>query len=272
MRAALLRALNYFDNFYGLQSVIDFSVVQSEEALSDTLILRLSNMYNKLTTQADLYNSYNPNLDTTDGSQNPTVNAADNLSNQLNNIYRHMLGDPPLYLQELEHIRLRPGIRLHLRMGYGSNPNSLNTVFNGVITEVQQGDIMTVIAQSDAVELSSYINTADKDGHSGKIDGSLNTGFWLSEPRDLIVRLLSMGSSTFREQFARATKGAVFSESKFGIRHFGSILYEPMTDRERLKLERNTEIANMAMQTTKEKNKCRCIFRGNKRYISNQRS
>jgi nucleoside-diphosphate-sugar epimerase len=33
-----------FDNFYGLQSIIDFSVVQSEDILGDTLILRVSNI------------------------------------------------------------------------------------------------------------------------------------------------------------------------------------------------------------------------------------
>jgi hypothetical protein len=37
-----------FDNFYGLQSIIDFSIVQSEDILGDTLMLRLSNTYSKL--------------------------------------------------------------------------------------------------------------------------------------------------------------------------------------------------------------------------------
>ena len=41
-----------FDNFYGLQSIIDFSIVQSEDILGDTLMLRVSNLYSKLTTPA----------------------------------------------------------------------------------------------------------------------------------------------------------------------------------------------------------------------------
>jgi len=50
-----------------------------------------------------------------------------------------------------------------------------------------------------------------------------------------MVRLLSMGTSRVRESFAHATRGTIFSENKFGIRHFGTILYEPLTETERNK-------------------------------------
>jgi len=40
-----------FDNFYGLQSIIDFSIVSSEDILGDTLVFRVSNMYSKLSTK-----------------------------------------------------------------------------------------------------------------------------------------------------------------------------------------------------------------------------
>jgi len=234
-----------FDNFYGLQSVIDFSLVRSEDILADTLILNLSNMFSKLTTDEQDFLFYDPDQTAPDGS-NSTTNAIDNIRNQYTNALRHTAEQPPAYVQELEHIRLRPGVRLHLRAGYGANPNSLETVFNGVITEVQQGDIVTVVAQSDAVELSPYVNTADKDGHSGKIDGSLNTGFWLSEPRDLIVRLLTMGTSVGKEAISRGTRGTIFSESKFGIKHFGMILYEPMTEMEEKARQARVESASSA--------------------------
>ncbi len=60
---------------------------------------------------------------------------------------------------------------------------------------------------------------------------------YLSEPRDLMVRLLSMGASRFREAFARATNGTVFSENRFGIRHFGSTLYEPLSASEQARAD-----------------------------------
>lgn len=217
--------IKLFDNIYGLNSVIDFSVVQSEDAIGDTLVMRLSNVYQKLTTpyREGLISEDDPLYETPIGKWLTT----------LENRQRNLESGLTDKIINLNNIRLKPGVRLHLRMGYGSNPNSLQTVFNGVITEVQQGDVLTVIGQSDAVELTAMVNSADAKGSSGKLDGGINTGFWMSEPRDLIVRLLSMGSSYFKEWMSWGTKGVIFSESKFGIRHFGNILYEPMTTKER---------------------------------------
>lgn len=223
-----------FDNFYGLQSVIDFSIVQSEDILGDTLILRLSNTYSKLSkpelTVSDLVSAGNANGIPT-GINSGAATLIDSLLNVSRNFMTHFHSK---YVTDIENMRLKPGVRVHLRVGYGANPNSLDTVFNGVITQVELGEIVTVTCQSDAIELSPIINSSNKKGDSGKIDGGINTGFWLSEPRDLMIRLLSMGSSRVREAFAHATRGTVFSENKFGIRHFGSILYEPLTEREKI--------------------------------------
>jgi hypothetical protein len=235
-----------FDNFYGLQSVIDFSIVQSEDILGDTLMLRVSNTYSKLSKPEGSLTSIvspagkldggvtNSQIDTLSSNlASGTSQIIQTLINRSMNLSSHM---NPKYVTEIAQIRLKPGVRVHLRAGYGGNPNSLQTLFNGVITEVDHGEILTIVAQSDAVELSPIINSVNKKGDSGKIDGGINTGLWMSEPRDLMVRLLSMGASRMREAFAHATRGAVFSENKFGIRHFGSILYEPLTDQEKAKV------------------------------------
>lgn len=222
-----------FDNFYGLQSIIDFSVFSSEDVMGDTLVFRVSNLYSKLSTP-DSRTILNPNVDNfvepreltlTEGIQgivDSTLNRARNILSGLNNSY----------IVDINNIRLKPGVRVHLRMGYGSNPNSLQTVFNGTITQVEVGEIVTVTAQSDAIEFGAIVNTTNKKGDSGKIDGGVDTGMWLSEPRDLMVRLLSMGASTAKEAISWANRGVVFSENKFGIRHFGTMLYEPLTDSE----------------------------------------
>lgn len=239
-----------FDNFYGLQSVIDFSIHQSEDILGDTLVLRLSNLYSKLNAPYTKLTNINPDgTSTSVGSSqlNPDSNINDYLSDPANidDSIDNMLitklsvgwdnllsGTQDTFIRELQGVRLKPGVRIHLRMGYSANPNSLQTVFNGTITEVTTGEIVEVVAQSDAIELAPYVNTTDKNGDSGHVDGAFNTGLWLSEPRDLMVRLLSMGSSTFREAFANATHGLIFSENKFGIRHFGQVLYEPLSSGE----------------------------------------
>jgi hypothetical protein len=225
-----------FDNFYGLQSVIDFSIVQSEDILGDTLMLRVSNMYSKLTTaeSSAIFRVDEEYNDQPTNAVEGIESVLDRVLNRARFAAAHMQND---YIVDINNIRLKPGVRVHLRGGYGSNPNALQTLFNGVITQVENGEIVTITAQSDAIELSPIVNSTNKKGDSGKIDGGINTGFWLSEPRDLMVRLLSMGTSRFREGFAHATRGRVFSENKFGIRHFGTILYEPLNDIEKAKNE-----------------------------------
>lgn len=206
-----------FDNFYGLQSVIDMYLVRSEDIMADTLVLRLTNLYSRLST---------PFKDLLD----PEFFSAARLINTALNRARNLASGFGDNLVQLETIELKPGVRIHLRMGYSSNPNALETVFNGTIMTVEQGDIITLTCQSDAVELSAIVNNQDKQGSSGKIDGAMLSGFYMSEPRDLMVRLLSIGASTFREMVAHATQGMIFSENRFGIRHFGHILYEELTD------------------------------------------
>ena len=208
--------MKMFDNFYGLQSVIDMSIVQSEDCMGDTMQLRISNLYSRLSTDYK---------DLVDEKLFP--NSAKIYNTSINR-KRNQLSGFTDYLVELETVKLQPGVRLHMRMGYSANPNKLETVFNGVITQVEQGEVITITAQSDCIELSPIVNNKNKGGQSGKIDGSLMSGFWMSEPRDLMTRLLSMGGSTFRETVSHATHGMIYSENRFGIRHFGTLLYEPM--------------------------------------------
>ena len=208
-----------FDNFYGLQSIIDFSIVSSEDILGDTLVFRVSNMYSKLSTKemTAIFNGGVGEQESKPGVDKLSLtDGMEAIIDRTLNTARNMLGHmESQYVVDIENIRLKPGVRVHLRVGYGSNPNSLQTVFNGVITEVELGEVVTVTCQSDAIELSPVVNSVDKKGDSGKIDGGLNTGLYLSEPRDLMVRLLSMGSSRVREAFAYATRGLIFSENKF---------------------------------------------------------
>jgi len=220
-----------FDNFYGLQSIMDFSIVSSEDILGDTLVFRVSNLYSKLTTP-ESNKIFNPDMGDGEEELSLTQGLAgivDLILNRSRNILAHMRHE---YIVDVNNIRLKPGVRVHLRAGYGSNPNALQTLFNGVITNVEQGEIVTITAQSDAIELGAVVNSTNKNGDSGKIDGGVDTGLYMSEPRDLMIRLLSMGASRTREAIAHATKGVIFSENKFGIRHFGNMLYEPLTDQE----------------------------------------
>jgi endonuclease YncB( thermonuclease family) len=211
--------IKLYDNFYGLQSVVDIAVGASEDAMSDTLILQVSNLYSRLSTP--YRNLVDESIYGNAAIINTQLNRSRNLASGLTD-----------YLVTLETVDLKAGVRIHLRLGYSANPNALDTVFNGVVTNVEQGEVITITAQSDAVELSQIINNDNSKGHTGTIDGAAMSGLWLSEPRDLMIRLLSMGATTTKEQIANATQGRIFSENRFGIRHFGTMVYDQMTPTE----------------------------------------
>lgn len=78
------------------------------------------------------------------------------------------------------------------------------------------------------------------------------SGLWMSEPRDLMTRLLSMGATGVRESLAHASRGAIFSENRYGIRHFGSILYDPMSLEEEAKQrKRSDDMIKLLQEGTK---------------------
>ena len=60
---------------------------------------------------------------------------------------------------------LQEGIDIHLRLGFSSDPDLLDTVFNGTIVEVEfseSDDIVRILAQSHALELVQAVKGIDK--------------------------------------------------------------------------------------------------------------
>ena len=47
----------------------------------------------------------------------------------------------------LDQIRLKAGNKIQIRMGYGNDPNSLDIVFNGIITESDGGEVVRIVAE-----------------------------------------------------------------------------------------------------------------------------
>lgn len=57
---------------------------------------------------------------------------------------------------DLSSFILKAGTRIQIRMGYSSDPDLLDTVFNGVVAEVSGGDMIQVIAQGYGYQLLNY--------------------------------------------------------------------------------------------------------------------
>lgn len=108
-------------------------------------------------------------------------------------------------------IALGEGTRVHIRLGYGSDPSRYPTCFNGKITEVSAEEIVTFIAESDGGELMNEPLT-DKTEATNK-DLSLGV-----EVSNIMANLLVARESDFLYTF---TDGFFKYKSRYGIEHFG---------------------------------------------------
>lgn len=55
----------------------------------------------------------------------------------------------------MDQIRLKAGNKIQIRMGYGNDPNKLSVVFNGIVTESDGGEVLTIVAEGFGRELQN---------------------------------------------------------------------------------------------------------------------
>lgn len=137
-----------YDNFYSMNSIYDITVVKSREIAADTCTLTLSNNYSTFVT------------DDEDGYINfkgVTIGELwDNLMENRNALDSYL--KKRLAANRVNKAKMQPGIRIHIREGYGSDARELGTVFNGVIAQVQPGaQSISVVAQGNGIELMNPI-------------------------------------------------------------------------------------------------------------------
>lgn len=107
-------------------------------------------------------------------------------------------------------VKLEAGSRIHIRMGYGSNPSMLPVAFNGTVTEMSAGNVITMIAQSDGIELINNVVTTKKD--------DTNKGSLLQkEGSDIISSLLTDKENIFMNML----NSKWGEKNRYGIEHFG---------------------------------------------------
>jgi hypothetical protein len=213
-----------FDNFYNMSAISELTVSKSRKIPADTCSFVMTNMFGSYASEYDTaakenYVDYYSIRDTFTSIFSPrkyiTKEAA--LAKRKEN---------------MEQTILKPGVRIHIRMGYGSDAAGLPVVFNGKIAEIDIGDVVTVIGQGDGIELVNPLNslgdvdatnlieaqqwcTAFKD-----IRGSLARG-GLS-PRNLLSQILTAEHGGVLKNIARSLSGDIYyGDNPFGIYHFG---------------------------------------------------
>ena len=77
------------------------------------------------------------------------------------------------YRDRIGKLRITTGTRLHVRIGYSNDPNELETVFNGEITEVEGESILSVVAEGYGRELVMLTHGLNKvESASGGLNAS----------------------------------------------------------------------------------------------------
>lgn len=211
------------DNFYNMSAISSIEIVKSRKIPTDTCAITMSNMYG----------SYSANYSASTTQQYSDIYG---VKDAVDNIF-----SPTNYYQKSEQIRsqlstpdtivIKPGARIHVRLGYGSDASKLPTCFNGKIAEVNVGTVVDIVAQGDGHELCNPLNvfgaieanqlepsqtaiTAFKN-----LRGSFTRGGY--SPRDLLAEVLSAEYGGKEEIVNWATNGNYFNQNPFGIVHFG---------------------------------------------------
>lgn len=115
------------------------------------------------------------------------------------------------------HTKVREGARIHLRMGYGSDPMSLAPIINGTISGMTLGDQISITVTSDGHELiQSITSDKTKDLNNGAL-GLFGLGA-TQEAANIIAGIMVKRESWVNHLFFG---GNWFEGSKYNIEHFG---------------------------------------------------
>ena len=164
-----------WDNFYGTNAVSSIEVHKNRKIAADTVTMVMSNQYKYFT------NSMSGEVYSRDKYKfNFRQLVFPHITQEIIETRSYAVGS----------IFMSPGCRIHLRMGYGNNLSELPVMFNGTITEVEVGDIVQIVAQSDAIELTNKLKFKDETTTSG----TLNFG---AEPKNILEDLLFRGDASW---------------------------------------------------------------------------
>ena len=159
------RKYKLHDNFYNTSSIADITITKSRKIPADTAEITMSNFYQTFTT------------DDEDLNYNYTVNIDDVISSifGINDFeFASKLENRRQNSAQPERFHIRPGARIHIRMGYGGDASSLPILFNGIVTEVSAEDIVNIVAQGDGQELAKPILMDKKASEIPQSDNFLN--------------------------------------------------------------------------------------------------
>lgn len=206
-------------NYYTYKPVIDINYHTANDMPMETATITVTNTYHNLDRSSAALINYSIKNDKSYGNINRwlyknfgMVAGGLKITNRL--IQMHSI--------LFNHTRVREGARVHLRMGYGSDPMSLAPIINGTISGITLGDQISIIITSDGHELIQSV-TSDKEKDIN--NGALGTGIGANqEASDIISEILVKRQSFINHLWLFGNGKKWFEGSKYNIEHYGLYL------------------------------------------------
>lgn len=206
------------DNFYNTASIMEMEITKSRKNPADVAHIVMTNVYGSYSTTDEdsntIYDTDYTDLVTSIFSPKTLYNREE---------ARRSLANP------VEQTKLTPGIRTHIRLGYGANAVTLPVVFNGVIAEVKPGETIDLVCQGDGIELMNPV--LENQDMYAMLDQDLAFGVNILDngatPKEIMNTMLTAKGGWWNKQIAASDTPVsyMFKKNPYGIVHFGDADY-----------------------------------------------
>ncbi len=151
-----------FDDFYSFNGVKEFTITRSRSNPGDVATIMLQNVSGTLDgTKRTAFRD----IDYFDRKKHKDIKAHYGVDTETTPSMSEEGGGAAENEQPFGSIVMRPGMNVQLRCGYSNDPNMLEVMVSGRVTEIswgQNADMCEITVQSFGTELSQYVKAQDK--------------------------------------------------------------------------------------------------------------
>ncbi len=206
-----LNGKRLWNNYYTYHAIHEVSVIKKKDNPVDLAFIRLSNIYGAFDFSTRMANP------------NEFGSKSKNVLERIGAVYKNLFLDiDSRVVQErtqlLDHIKLKQGARIHIRMGYSACADGLPVTFNGHIASINDGDEIEMVCQSDGAELVNQTVCIDPSGRELRDGNGLPAESWNAFQQVLAARASHYWFSV-SEDLALLNN----QDSLYGIEHFGFV-------------------------------------------------